>query len=281
MTSVRAYRTRSVLVTVAKWVIVVLFALWTVIPIAIVVTNSFKTPLDIFTERPKLIFHPTIDNFVQAFVRGDFLKYYINSTVVAVVSTIFVLFLATFAAYALTSFGFRWANWIANGFLVGRLVPVIAMLLPLFVIMNMTGIRGTLLAPIIAHAALQLPFMIWLLIGFMRDVPQELQQAALVDGATKMQTFWRIVMPIILPGLAAAFILSMQYSWNELLFSLQLTSFDTYTLPVGIAGFVGAVSVNAGQSSAAATATMVPMIVLGFFIQKYLAAGTTAGAVKG
>jgi multiple sugar transport system permease protein len=96
-----------------------------------------------------------------------------------------------------------------------------------------------------------------------------------------MQTFWRIVLPIIAPGLAAAFILSMQYSWNELLFSLQLTSFDTYTLPVGIAGFVGAVSVNAGQSSAAATVTMVPMIILGFFIQKYLAAGTTAGAVKG
>jgi multiple sugar transport system permease protein len=155
------------------------------------------------------------------------------------------------------------------------------MLLPLFVIMNQTHIRGTLLAPIIAHAALQLPFMVWLLIGFMRDVPVDLPEAALVDGASKMQVFWRVVLPIILPGLAAAFILSMQYSWNELLFSLQLTSFDTYTLPVGIAGFVGAVSVNAGQSSAAATVTMVPMIVLGFFIQKYLAAGTTAGAVKG
>src|ERR1700712_1830431 len=129
--------TRNTLVKVAKWTIVVLFALWTVIPIAIVVTNAFKTPLDIFTTRPKIFFHPTLDNFVQAFVRGDFLKYYLNSTIVAVVSTVFVLFLATFAAYALTSFNFRWANWIANGFLVGRLVPVIAMLLPLFVITNL------------------------------------------------------------------------------------------------------------------------------------------------
>jgi multiple sugar transport system permease protein len=281
MTTVRAYRTRRRLVTAVKWVIVLLFALWTVIPIAIVVSNAFKTPLDIFVLRPKIVFHPTLDNFVEAFVRGDFLKYFLNSTIVALVSTVFVLVLATLAAYALTSFGFRWANWVANAFLVGRLVPVIAMLLPLFVIMNLTHIRGTLLAPIIAHAALQLPFMVWLLIGFMRDVPSDLPEAALVDGAGKMQVFWRVVLPIILPGLAAAFILSMQYSWNELLFSLQLTSFDTYTLPVGIAGFVGAVSVNAGQSSAAATVTMVPMIVLGFFIQKYLAAGTTAGAVKG
>jgi multiple sugar transport system permease protein len=274
MTTVRAYRTRRRLVTGVKWAIVLLFALWTVIPIAIVVSNAFKTPLDIFVLRPKIFFHPTVDNFVEAFVRGDFLKYFANSTIVALVSTVFVLILATLAAYALTSFGFRWANWVANAFLVGRLVP-------LFVIMNQTHIRGTLLAPIIAHAALQLPFMVWLLIGFMRDVPVDLPEAALVDGASKMQVFWRVVLPIILPGLAAAFILSMQYSWNELLFSLQLTSFDTYTLPVGIAGFVGAVSVNAGQSSAAATVTMVPMIVLGFFIQKYLAAGTTAGAVKG
>jgi multiple sugar transport system permease protein len=147
--------------------------------------------------------------------------------------------------------------------------------------MNATGIRGTLLAPIIAHASLQLPFMVWLMIGFMRDVPEELQQAALVDGATKMQVFWQILLPIILPGLAAAFILSMQYSWNELLFSLQLTSFDTYTLPVGISAFVGATSINVGESSAAATITVAPMIILGFFIQKYLAEGTTAGAVKG
>jgi len=262
-------RTKRRAIWAVKWVIVALFMLWTVVPIAIVITNAFKKPLDIFTTAPRLFFQPTL------------LKYFVNSTIVAVVSTVFVLILATFASYALTAFGFRWANWVANAFLVGRLVPVIAMLLPLFIIFNLTGIRGTLVAPIIAHAALQLPFMVWLLIGFMRDVPKELEQAAMVDGCTKMQAFWRIILPIIAPGLAAAFILSMQYSWNELLFSLQLTSFDTYTLPVGIAGFVGAVSVNAGQSSAAATVTMVPMIVLGFFIQKYLAAGTTGGAVKG
>jgi multiple sugar transport system permease protein len=274
-------RARRCLGASAKGLALALFGLWTVIPIAIVVSNSFKQPLDIFTRAPKVVFSPTLDNFVQAFVQGDFLKYLINSTIVALLSTTIVIVIGTFAAYALTSFGFRWANIVANFFLVGKLVPVISMLLPLFVIMQRTGIRGTLAAPIVAHVALQLPFMVWMLMGFMRDVPEELEQAALIDGCTKMQIFWRIVMPIILPGLAAAFILSMQYSWNELLFSLQLTSFDTYTLPVGIASFTGAVSVNAGQSSAAATVTMVPMVILGFFIQRYLAEGTTGGAVKG
>jgi multiple sugar transport system permease protein len=229
----------------------------------------------------KLFFIPTLENFSTVLLQTDFARYFLNSTIVAILSTMTVVALATFASYALTSFNFRWANWVANGFLVGRLIPVIAMVLPLFVIMKAIGIRGTLLAPIIAHASLQLPFMIWLMIGFMRDVPQELHEAALVDGASKMQVFWRIILPIIRPGIAAAFILSMQFSWNELLFSLQLTSFDTYTLPVGIAAFAGATSINVGESSAAATITVAPMIVLGFFIQKYLAAGTTAGAVKG
>jgi len=96
-----------------------------------------------------------------------------------------------------------------------------------------------------------------------------------------MQTFWKVLFPLILPGVAAASVLSMQYSWNELLFSLQLTNLDTYTLPVGIAGFVGAISVDWGLSSAAATATMVPLIIVGFFVQKHIAAGTTGGAVKG
>jgi multiple sugar transport system permease protein len=266
---------------VAKWVALLLFALWTVIPIAIVVTNAFKQPLDIFTRAPKLVFSPTLDNFVQAFVQGDFVTYFVNSTLVALISTAIVIVIGTFAAYGLSSFGFRWANWVANLFLVGKLVPIISMLLPLFVIMQYTGIRGTLMAPVIAHVTLQLPFVVWLLIGFMRDVPRELQDASVIDGCTKMQTFWKVITPIILPGLAATFILSMQYSWNELPFSLQLTNFTTYTLPVGIASFTGAVSVNAGQSSAAATVTMAPMVILGFMIQKYLATGTTGGAVKG
>ncbi|MDR1441552.1 MAG: carbohydrate ABC transporter permease [Bifidobacteriaceae bacterium] len=265
----------------AKWALITLFLAWTVIPVLIVVTNAFKWPLDIFTKTPKLIFEPTLENFVTAFGKSDFLRYFMNSTIVALTSTVFVLVLSVFAAWGLTSLRLRRANWISNAFLVGKLVPVISMLLPLFAIMRMAGLRGSLLAPAIAHVALQLPFMVWMLMGFMRDVPRELEQAALIDGCTRLQTLFRIVIPVILPGIAAAFILAMQYSWNELLFSLQLTTFETYTLPVGIASFVGAVSVNAGVACAAATVTMAPMVVLGFFIQKYLAAGTTGGAVKG
>jgi multiple sugar transport system permease protein len=170
---------------------------------------------------------------------------------------------------------------IANILLLGKLVPAITMLLPLFAIMNLTGLLGSFVGPILAHTAINLPFVIWLVMGFIQDIPEDLESAAKIDGCTRMQIFWMIVSPLIMPGLAASAILSMQYSWNELLFSLQLTNLDTYTLPVGISKFVGSISVDWGKSSAAATMTMVPMILLGFFVQKYLARGTVGGAVKG
>ena len=264
-----------------RWAILVLFAAWTVVPIALVVLNSFKTAKDIFSRAPTLIFNPVLDNYVNAFTKGNFGSYYLNSLIVALVSTVLVIVIGTFAAYALTNFKLPGANSIAGGFLIGKLVPTISMLLPLFVIINAIGLRGTLGGPIIAHTALNLPFVVWLMMGFVRDVPRDLLQAAMIDGCSRMQAFWRILVPVILPGVAAAFVLSAQYSWNELLFSLQLTTLGTYTLPVGIAGFVGAISVDWGLSSAAATATMVPLIILGFFVQKHIAAGTTGGAVKG
>lgn len=267
--------------TVAKWVVLVLFTLWTVVPIALVILNSFKRAKDIFTTTPTLIFSPTLINYVNAFTKANFGLYYMNSIIVGVTSTVIVIVIGTLAAYALTSFRLPGANTIAGAILVGKLVPTISMVLPLFVIINAMGLRGTLGGPIIAHTALNLPFVIWLMMGFVRDVPRELEQAALIDGCTRLQAFRLVVLPVILPGIAAAFILSMQYSWNELLFALQLTTLNTYTLPVGIAGFVGSISVDWGLSSAAATATMVPLIILGFFIQKHLARGTTGGAVKG
>ncbi|HEY4168695.1 MAG TPA: carbohydrate ABC transporter permease, partial [Reyranella sp.] len=266
---------------VAKWIVLIVFALWTIVPIALVVLNSFKRAKDIFTSAPTLIFNPVLDNYVNAFTKANFGSYYLNSLIVGIVSTVLVIVIGTFAAYALTSFKLPGANTIAGAFLVGKLVPTVSMLLPLFVIINGIGLRGTLGGPIIAHTALNLPFVVWLMMGFVRDVPRDLLQAAMIDGCSRMQAFWKVLFPVILPGIAAAFVLSMQYSWNELMFSLQLTTLGTYTLPVGIAGFVGSISVDWGLSSAAATATMVPLIILGFFVQRHIAAGTTGGAVKG
>jgi multiple sugar transport system permease protein len=268
------------LVNLLKVIALTLFLFWTIGPILLVILTSLKNQKDIFTVPPTFIFRPTLDNYSRALVAGDFARYFVNSAFVALVSSLLSVGLGTFCAYALVSLRVRFASLIAQLFLLGKLVPAITMLLPLFALLNMIGLLGTFVGPILAHTAINLPFVIWLIMGFIRDLPEDLGAAALVDGCTAMQAFWKIVVPLVLPGLAASMILSAQFSWNELVFALQLTNLDTYTLPVGISKFVGSISVDWGKSSAAATLTMVPMIVIGFFIQKYIAKGTTGGAIK-
>jgi multiple sugar transport system permease protein len=268
------------LVNLLKVIALTLFLFWTIGPILLVILTSLKNQKDIFTVPPTFIFRPTLDNYSRALVAGDFARYFVNSAFVALISSLLSVGLGTFCAYALVSLRVRFASLIAQLFLLGKLVPAITMLLPLFALLNMIGLLGTFVGPILAHTAINLPFVIWLIMGFIRDLPEDLGAAALVDGCTAMQAFWKIVVPLVLPGLAASMILSAQFSWNELVFALQLTNLDTYTLPVGISKFVGSISVDWGKSSAAATLTMVPMIVIGFFIQKYIAKGTTGGAIK-
>jgi multiple sugar transport system permease protein len=268
------------LVNLLKIIALTLFLVWTIGPILLVILTWLKNQKDIFTVPPTFIFRPTLDNYGRALVAGDFARYFVNSAFVALVSSLLSVGLGTFCAYALVSLRVRFGSLIAQLFLLGKLVPAITMLLPLFALLNMIGLLGTFVGPILAHTAINLPFVIWLIMGFIRDLPEDLEAAALVDGCTAMQAFWKIVVPLILPGLAASMILSAQFSWNELVFALQLTNLDTYTLPVGISKFVGSISVDWGKSSAAATLTMAPMIVIGFFIQKYIAKGTTGGAIK-
>lgn len=266
---------------ILKYGLLVMFALWSAVPVLIVIGNAFKKPLDIFVNPPSLIFAPVLDNFTKLFVSDDYGKYYINSITVTTVSTVLSIVLGMLAAYGLAHFGLPGASKISNGFLFAKMVPPIAMLLPIYAMLSMVQLQGTYAGPILAHMAVNLAFVIWLFLSLLRDIPQDLIAAALVDGATPMQIFFKIIFPIVAPGIAAATVLCGQYSWNELLFVLQLTNLDTYTLPVGISKFVGGLSFDWGKSSAAATVTMVPIIVLGFFVQKYIARGTTAGAVKG
>jgi multiple sugar transport system permease protein len=264
-----------------KYVILIGFAIWSITPVMVVVLTSFKTQMDIFETPFKLFFRPTFINYINAFLTGDFSNYFKNSLLIAVASSLISIFFGAFAAYGITSFNLRRAKLFSNLFLVGKLVPAITILLPLFIILNSVKLLGSYVGPILAHTAINLPFVVWLLMSFINDIPPDLLCCAQIDGCNRMQVFWKIIFPILSPALASATILAMQLSWNELLFSLQLTNLDSYTLPVGIAKFVGSVSVDWGKSSAAATLTMIPIIILGFFIQKYMVRGMTMGSVKG
>ena len=266
---------------VLMYLLLLLFAVWTVAPVLLVVINSFKTPLEIKKVPPTLIFPPTLSNYEKAWTVGDFGRYFINSAVIAGSTTLISVLCGAMGGYALMITKSRWAAIVSNLLLLGKLVPAITILIPFYLILNALGLFGHWLGPIMAHCSVNLPFVIWLMLGFMKEIPQEIFESGMIDGARRVQVFWMLLIPMLLPAIGSALILSMQFSWNELMFSLQLTTMDYYTLPVGIGKFVGAVSVDWGKSSAAATVTMLPIIIVGFMMQKYLVGGLTAGAVKG
>ncbi len=266
---------------VLKYGVLILFAIWSAAPVLLIILNSFKRKLDIFTNPPSLIFEPTFANYQKIFLTDDYFSYYRNSIAITGMTTVLSILFGLLAAYGIVHFGLKHANKVANVFLWVKMVPPITMLLPLFSMLTFTDLQGTYVGPVLAHTSLNLAFVIWLFMSLLKDVPTEILDSAKVDGATRMQAFWLIVVPIVLPGIAACTVLCAQYSWNELIFVLQLTQLDTYTLPVGISKLVGELGGDWGKSSAAATVTMVPIIIVGFFVQKYIAQGTTAGAVKG
>lgn len=255
--------------------------IWTLVPVYIVISNSFRHTMDMKIMPPQLVFMPILDHYKKILSLDSFGKYFKNSAVIACSVTFFTIFLGTLAAYGMKLFKSRLGQHLSNILLLGKMVPAITILIPLFMMMNRMKLTGTYIAPILAHSCMSLPFVTWLMASFIRDIPNELLESASVVGCSRMKAFWYIILPLLKPAIASATILVMQTSWNELVFSLQLTNLKTYPLTVGVARYVGAVSVDWGKCSAAATITMVPIIIVGFFMQKYLVSGMTAGAVKG
>ncbi|HIS51362.1 MAG TPA: carbohydrate ABC transporter permease [Candidatus Onthomonas avicola] len=267
--------------TVLERVLLILALIFAVAPVLIILTNSLKTGVEAFQIPPSLIFTPTLENYQYLLENDNFGRYFINSAIIAISSTAIVITFGTLAAYGLRLFRSRMGRRISNLLLVGRTVPTITILIPMYVLFNRAGLTGSHIAVILAHAASTMPFITWLIAGFMQDLPEELIDAATVDGCGRMQTLWHILFPILKPAIVSALILAMQYSWNEFLFSQSLTNMSTYTITVGVARYTGGMVVNYGRVGAVACISFVPIMLVGFFTQKYLVSGMTAGAVKG
>lgn len=261
--------------------LVVLMILIAVIPVYMVVSNAFRRTLDIKRMPPALLFTPVFTHFSKVLATDEFSRYFLNSLIIAGSTTALVILLGMFAAYGLRLFKGKWGTRLSSVMLIGKLVPSITILIPLYLMLNQMRLTGLHIAPILAHCSISVPFVTWLMCGFMEDIPVELLESATEMGCSRMKAFFLILFPMLKPAIASAAILTMQSSWNELLFSLTLTNIKTYPLTVAVARFTGAMSVDWGKCSAAATITLVPIVLLGFFMQKYLVTGMTAGAVKG
>ena len=266
--------------TALEYLLLFLAFVLAVSPILLVITNSIKTGAETYKVPPSLIFAPTLNNYKYLLENDNFWTYFLNSLIVAISSTAIVITCGTLAAYGLRLMTTGIGRKISNLLLVGRTVPTITILIPLYVIYNRIGMTGTRAAVILAHAASTMPFITWLISGFMQDLPKEVPIGILC--AVFMARFCpKKIYPILKPAIFSALILALQYSWNEFLFSMSFTNMSTYTITVGVARYTGGLVVNYARVGAVAGISFLPIMLVGFFAQKYLVSGMTAGAVKG
>jgi multiple sugar transport system permease protein len=269
--------------TLARCVVLALILAIVFVPMYWIVVTSFKTGRQILLSQNVYVPRPfTIDNYVYLFEESRFALWIRNSAITATASTLLSLAIGTLGAYALTRLRFPGRRTFGGLVLVTYLVPPGLMFIPLyqtFIRMGYTDSLGTL---ILAYPTFLVPFVTWLLMGFFRSIPRELEEAALVDGATRVQALLRVVLPLAAPGLLAAGLFCFTLSWNEFLYALIFIADDSLkTLPVGLSEFVVSDFAFWGQLMAAATLASLPVIVVYIYLHKYMVQGLTAGAVKG
>lgn len=250
-------------------------------PIAWMVLTSFKYPIDAFTSTITWFFQPTLENYTNVLVQRGFLGYLLNSIYVGGLATLFTLILGVMVAYPLARYQLKGENQITSWILSLRIIPPIVAVVPLYIVFSSIGLVDTYAGLIIMYTFMNLPLVIWMLRGFFADIPRELEEAALVDGASPLGTFFRIALPLVVPGLISAGMLSFIFCWNEFLFANVLSAASVRTAPVGLTEYATPVSVLWTQIMAAGSVVVTPVIVAGVFIQRYLVRGLTLGAVKG
>jgi multiple sugar transport system permease protein len=251
-------------------------------PFAYLLLTSFKSPLDTIAVPPSVLPSQwTTTNYGNALGREGVVASVINSVTTAGISTVLSLLLAVPAAYGITRFRTVTGRVFIMGALVARMVPPVAVGVPLPALIRSLGLFDTPAGLAIAHTTISLPLSIWLMASFFESVPDELDEAAVVDGCGRVTALWYVVLPVVTGGLAVTAIFAFLASWNEFLFALLLTSVRAQTTPIVIANFQTQFGLDWGPMTALATMYSVPVILLTLILQRHIVAGLTLGAVKG
>lgn len=251
-------------------------------PILWMVSVALKSPQETFRFPPTFLPEwPTLENFAKA-LNPVFLRYALNSILVAGLTTALTLLFAVFSSYSFSRLKFRGRKPLLVIILLTQLLPLAVLIVPMFRIMSSLGMINTYPALIIAYLTFTIPVAVWFLRSFFHNIPYELEEAAMIDGCTRMRAFFSVILPLSLPGISATGSYVFFVTWQELLFSLAfMTSKDMRTLPLGVLDFIGEHVTDWGALMAASILVCVPVFVLFMFMQNQLIAGLTEGAVKG
>jgi len=254
---------------------------FTLLPIIWLFMLSIKSKGETFTKPPKLIFDPTINNYINLWDNDLFKDTFFNSIFITLISIALSITIALFAAYALKRYQIRFKTAFMQWLLLAYMLPEFLFVLPMFTIYQTIGLYDTYLGMAIIYQVHVLPFSIWMLRSFLEEIPKEIDDAAIIDGCSPLQAIFRIYLPLIIPGIVATAILNGIWVWNELAIALGLTFFDAQPITVGVASFRGYASIDWGGMTGSAIISMIPMVLFAAFAQKHIVKGLTLGSVKG
>ena len=269
------------------YILIALIFVYAVFPFYWALRSAFTPEADLFRTPVQYVpENATLDNFRAVFESADFQRALLNSAIVAGAVTLIAVVVGSLAGYALGRFRFRGRSATLYLMLSMTIFPQIAILGALYTMINRAGLYNSLWSLVLSYMVLVLPLTVWILTSFMRALPKDLEEAAYVDGASPLQTFYRVMLPLVAPGLVTAGLLAFIAAWNEFLFALSFTQTpDKYTVPVAITTFTGetgsAFDKPWGEIMAATVIVTVPLVVLTLVLQRRILAGLTAGAVKG
>jgi multiple sugar transport system permease protein len=263
------------------YLMLIVLAFLCVAPILVIFATSLRQQVDIFADPLNFLFTPTLENYRAVLEEDNFDRYLMNSLFVGIVSTVITLVLGCMAAYGLARFRFKGRTTIAYTTLLLRTVPLAVLAIPVFMIWNQWHLVNSLWGLVLLYVAVNLPFTIWLLYGFVLQVPAELEEAAAIDGCGPVRVFTKVLLPLMAPGLAAASIFTFRIAWNEFILALVLTDRGTRTLPVAASLYITDMGVDWGRVMAMGSLIAIPPLIFTFVAARQIITGLTAGAVKG
>lgn len=274
----RRQRPSRIIARVARFVGILLVVLAFLAPLIWMLAASFKSNLEIIDPSRTFDFVPTLNNYETVFGAQAFGPFIVNSFIVGTGSTLIALLVGVPAAYGIARY--RIKN--ATGFvLLARVIPGVSLLIPWYFLFSQIQMVGTYTVLILTHIFVTMPLVVAIMASFFDGIPQELEESAQIDGSSRIGAFVRVVLPLSVPGVATATILSFIFSWNNFLFALVLSNQQTRTLPVAISNFTSYASVDWGGLMAASVIITVPVMVIALLSQRYVVSGLTAGATKG
>lgn len=274
---------RQIMINLLQALSIILLLIFVCFPLSQMVSTAFKNAKEQFALPVTLLPREwTLENFVAAVNYEPFATYFLNSLIVALVTTVLTLIISMFGAYGFTRCDFPGRKTFLSLILFGQMICLAAIAVPIYKIIGALGFHDSYIGLIICYLTFSVPVSVWMLRGFIMGIPIELEQAAQIDGANRLEAFFRVVVPLLRPGIGASCSYVFFLCWQEFLFSLiVMTDRSHRTLPVGIMDYVGQYETNWGTMMASAMILALPVFIIFIFVQKQLIAGLTDGAVKG